>query len=176
MDHEEETLVVNSPTKGERLAGMDTLNWNKVSRQKYVLLTGLFVFAYVYSLVLSPKIIYKENWPWNKINSVHRSCLVSFQDCRICEILTQYRGDNYFIESIVYDLSNCLATFWSVTHFVFFAVLGFIEPLLFWTFFLIGVGFESMEYYVLDCHDWLDIGYNTLGLLTGMFLHKLLLS
>jgi hypothetical protein len=72
---------------------------------------------------------------------------------------------------------------WPVTHFIFYAILGFFFPQCFIFLMLVGLFWEGIETILntitniyngksINCYDWIhgnirDIGYNVLGYLVG---------
>lgn len=137
---------------------------------RYILVIFLFIVAYAYSLEFAPwsKQCTKE---WcGKMNNIHESCLVGCNE--YTKPLTTFRGQSYIIGGDPEKnnrMKNCLITFWGFTHYMLFAIVGFIAPELFWEMFLLGCGFELFEHAKFDCHDALDIGLNTAGFLTGQY-------
>lgn len=85
------------------------------------------------------------------------------------------RGSNYFIgdgpnaEVDNARIQSCLMTFWGLTHFAMHFLLGYVVPTQhgFVVSFVGGVLFELWEYSAHDCHDALDILYNTAGWYAG---------
>jgi len=73
----------------------------------------------------------------------------------------------------VYANGNCLVSSWNVSHILAYMVLGYFLPDFFLETLIIGIVFESIES-VNNCHDVLDVFYNSIGYLMGMALHKYL--
>jgi hypothetical protein len=88
--------------------------------------------------------------------------------------LLKFRGKNYFLTSQIEE-SDCLFTFWSLTHFILYLVLGLLTPDFFWLTLGIGIFFEILENMTLDCHDVLDVLWNSAGFLLGFLLNMALL-
>ncbi len=97
--------------------------------------------------------------------------------------LDSYRGKDYYVLKQRTDTDEksaqlkdtaqrCVVTAWSMAHFLFYALLAFVAPKLFWPIFLISVVWELLEYLVSDCHDVLDIFWNFAGLLVGVYLRQ----
>lgn len=125
---------------------------------KYLLLCLILTIAYIYSIILAPKLINNE-----KINNIHESCFINCK-YNICNLSS--RGDNYYINSSKTS-EKCMMTFWGFTHVLLYTILGFLFPDMFIQLFLLGIIFEIYEKYKFDCHDTLDIYFNTIGLLIG---------
>lgn len=146
-------------------------NINKIS-----ILLVFFILSYFYCFVYAPGIIGElDTSTFNgKMNKIHESCIYGCDGDDVCPHLTQYRGDSYYIGSMnsekLKKLKKCLVTWWSLTHFITYLVLGYLFPEYFWPLFLFGVLFEIYERYMYRCEDGLDIIYNTLGLITGVYL------
>lgn len=68
-------------------------------------------------------------------------------------------------------------TGWSCLHVVLYMFLGFLSPKYWWLMLIISVVWELFEFQQpQDCHDLLDLGWNSTGLLIGMGLRKVLLK
>ena len=103
-----------------------------------------------------------------------------FDKCWVGEsndhVLQALRGNNYWMSLTEKPKPRfCLFTTWALTHVILYAIIGFMYPTMFWPAFLIGVGFEILEWVTFDCHDILDIVWNSVGFFLGAML-KLLLS
>lgn len=81
--------------------------------------------------------------------------------------LGRIRGSNYFLTPSGRHSGYCLVTTWAVTHIALYAVLGFLFPNRFWETLAVGVVFEGLEWLTFDCHDMLDVVWNSLGFLLG---------
>lgn len=140
-----------------------------------------YVAAYMYALQFAVLVSNDENHSkFAKLNEIHEGCMIGCngQDTQ-CQAknqgqwwtsLTQYRGNNYYIGIDKTPNTSCFATFWSCSHFVLYLFLGYMAPDYFWTTFFIGGLFEFYEHKYYDCHDLLDIGFNTAGFVVGQFL------
>lgn len=96
-------------------------------------------------------------------------------------ILLRGRGTNYFLHNTrnataeqtntIIDYSkNCIVTYWGLSHFTLYFLLGLLAPNLFWISFTVNILFEYLEYRLANCHDFFDIVLNTAGLITGYYL------
>src|SRR5271169_2982863 len=138
------------------------------SAAKSILIILLFVAAYAYSLEFAPRAKQCDTGWCEEVNKVHESCILGCNE--YTKALTAGRGSDYIIGdngATNERISNCLVTFWGLTHFMLFAMVGFIAPWLFWEMFAVGCLFELYESYRFNCHDVLDVGLNTLGFLAG---------
>jgi hypothetical protein len=123
----------------------------------------IYIVAYLYSLWFATWAHVRTS----KLNNLHKSCLYR---CPTCTNITKYRGDNYYISIGKGKQSDCLFTFWSFMHMLIYAALGYFCPNLFWETLIAGISFEVFEYGVYDCHDPLDVLYNTIGFGLGYYL------
>ncbi len=134
--------------------------------QQYIVAIIIYIIAYLYCLVYAPTIAKNKSG----LNKLHEACLFS---CDSCNILTKTRGKNYYISTTMTDEEKkksefCLLTWWGFAHFMLYSIIGFICPDIFWETFVIGIGFEVYEHSPhLDCHDELDIVWNSMGFLAG---------
>lgn len=156
------------------------MDQQKKNTQLYCIALG-YLAAYVYALQFAVHISKDENRKqFTKLNEIHEGCMIGCdgQNTQCQEqhqkkwwtSLTQYRGKNYYIGIDKTVNPSCFATFWSSSHFVLYFFLGYTAPDYFWTTFMIGALFECYEYQYYDCHDLLDIGFNTTGFLLGKLL------
>lgn len=100
--------------------------------------------------------------------------------------LHETRGQNFNVDSTLEEedpvkyaenkekINTCLGTGWSALHFLLYFILGFLAPKLLWLTLIIGVLFEVFESFV-DCHDLLDVAYNTGGAVAGAALRMAVL-
>jgi lipid-A-disaccharide synthase-like uncharacterized protein len=146
--------------------------YDKIVYGQFIYVIILYTIAYVYSLVYAPAIAKDSN---NIINSYHESCIYG---CQVCSKVTGGRGNNYYISNMNPEkksiLSQCLLSFWGLTHFMLYFIIGIVAPNLFWETAIVGAGFEVFEYFKYDCADPLDVIWNSLGFLTGKATLKLL--
>lgn len=97
------------------------------------------------------------------------------EQCWIQSIVTvrPLRGQNYMLTGAESSREFCLVTTWSIAHFLMYTLIGFIFPRYFWQSFAIGVAFEGLEWMTLDCHDVLDIVWNSCGFAFGAWLRQM---
>lgn len=144
---------------------------------QYIIAAILLIIAYYYCIHVV-QIWNKAPDGWKaRINAVHEMCLVQ---CDSPTITSKLRGSNYYIGVMNQQkrekLSKCLVTFWSMTHFVLYGVIGFFCPDIFWEMLAVGTAFEVYEKTQYGCHDWTDIAFNTLGYYAGSRLRRLIRS
>lgn len=99
------------------------------------------------------------------------------------EKITCKRGKGYFLlngkqssDEERENLKYCFFTMWSAIHIILYTLLGFFCPSLFLVTLCIGIVFEIIECCTFDCHDILDIIYNSSGFGIGYGLHQLFAS
>lgn len=80
------------------------------------------------------------------------------------------RGSNYFLTPNGRPKGYCLITTWAMTHVVLYGVLGYLFPERFWETFIIGALFEGVEWVTFDCHDMLDLIWNSIGFFIGVYM------
>lgn len=100
---------------------------------------------------------------------MHESCIIKYGKSLPCDI--SYRGKNYYINSNK-TTAECYVAFWGMTHFLLYAILGYLHPTRFIEFNTIGILFELYEKKYYDCHDSLDILLNMSGFMLGSHLTK----
>ena len=62
-------------------------------------------------------------------------------------------------------------TLWSISHFFIYLLGTLLIPKLWWAFLGVGALWEIYEY-GRDCHDWLDIVWNSFGIATALLISK----
>ena len=139
---------------------------------QYIALCVILVIAYAYLhyLFFYPCEWFKKSKYFNPINEYTEQCFIKCDEvgCGACDI--SLRGENYIVdgsEEVKKITKDCLLTYWGVTHFMLYVVIGFFCPDLFIQTLILGIGWEYYEYRVFNCHDTLDIVLNTAGFITG---------
>ena len=61
-------------------------------------------------------------------------------------------------------------TYWQLTHYLTRVFLGYFCPKYWKIIFIIDFGWETLECYKWGAHNWYDLVWNMLGLITGMML------
>src|ERR1700678_1149093 len=105
----------------------------------------ILTIAYIYSMIIAPSLV--NNQMFSKLNQLHESCIIKCGNlpCNISD-----RGNKYYIGSDK-NADGCYVTFWGMTHFLLYAILGYLYPHRFLEFSLIGVLFELYEKRYYDC-------------------------
>lgn len=138
---------------------------------QYIVLVILYICAYWYSLKFAVALNDCHTPQCERLRAAHEGCM-----CHANVDLSPIRGGHYYIGTMNAEkqarLNGCVTTFWSASHFALYTALGFFAPSLFWPTFAIGVGFEFYEKYAFDCHDVLDVAYNSCGFLVGRALNR----
>lgn len=94
----------------------------------------------------------------------------------------------YAATDTVITIGNCELDWWSVTHFMFYIVLGFAFPHLWKLLLICSICWELLEYFtgcieksikgegslVYWCGKWSDLFVNTSGFIVGLFLRYIL--
>ena len=136
----------------------------------YLLVALIYIIAYIYSIEFAPRIAGATTGWQGCVNAVHESCVAG---CHVGMCQLSVRGSNYYIGSTdaakAQALDQCLVTFWGLSHFLLYSVLGFVAPHMFWETFAVGVAFEIYEAHTFDCHDTFDVVLNTAGFFAGRF-------
>ena len=92
--------------------------------------------------------------------------------------LRNNRGRNYYLNNangVDKDVTpNCMLTIWGLSHVILYMILGWFVPDMFWETFFIGIAFEYLEKNTFDCHDILDIMWNSIGFLIGKYFRRFL--
>ena len=142
---------------------------------KYMIMLYLFALVFIsLERYIETLIENKDNWFANTFNAG----LIHFKSDHT-EKITCKRGKGYFLKNGKQNaeqcdnLKYCVFTMWSFMHFIFYILIGFFCPSLFFLTLSIGIIFEIFEYFTFDCHDILDVVYNSSGFGVGYLLHKL---
>ena len=151
-----------------------------IKNQSYIL-----VFLYSVCIVgfLIAYLIKIYNKKYNvAIDKYNQLCMV-YNKSDIVQKLTKHRGIQYYFNGhleniddkkiILYKRKYCLVTFWSMSHIILYTLIGFFCPSLFIPSFAIGVIWEGLEKKFCNCHDLVDIMYNSIGFGIGYILNKL---
>lgn len=71
------------------------------------------------------------------------------------------------------DIIPDLLTGWQVTHLLTRVICGFVAPKYWMLMFGVDLSWEFTEYFLWKNHNWLDIVWNTIGILIGIYLRYL---
>lgn len=134
--------------------------------QEWILLAVLIVFNLWATFFISANNF--SLWTSSK------NCIVSCP--KILKPLLKTRGDNYFLNkdgpTPEAELRNCLLSTWGLSHIIMYALITFIVPRLWWVVLISGIVWEIYESKHLGCQDFLDIGWDSLGVYMGYSLAK----
>jgi uncharacterized protein YacL len=128
----------------------------------------------------------KEHAYQDGLSKYMYECLYLY-DSPLSKKLTSTRGSNYYTISDIHiskDLTeeeklehknkhkNCLISVWAFTHVFLYIIIGFYCPNLFIQCFILGAFFELVEKKLGDCHDALDVIFNSIGFVIGYHINK----
>lgn len=142
---------------------------------EYNAYSTLFIIYFISGVKLWIMAQLMKKYTWAK--NLSKICLIR-SPSKLWDIIKNYRGKNYYltvIEEETMDIEkNCLFTVWALCHFILYTFLGFFAPERFWETLLIGSLFEIFENLSADCHDALDLTWNSLGFMFGRYLHQII--
>jgi hypothetical protein len=146
----------------------------KYTFKNIMLILIILSMAYIYCFTLAPIIdSIKGNTIIETIRKIHRMCYFDCNSKNCNDIITTFRGENYFLTDSELDqknINNCIITFWGLSHILLYFILTFLLPSFYIEFFIFGIIFEIYEYYFFKCHDIMDIFLNTIGIIIGKYL------
>ena len=135
----------------------------KTFPQQLLLLIVFFGFSFLGTLFLgmiSFKFVTNSN-----------NCLL-----RSPSILQKYSntGKNYYLKkNNNYATKKCLLPGWAVLHIILYSIISFFIPQLWYLSFIVGIIWELFEYYY-NAEFWLDIFWNSVGIIIGSSLRRLI--
>ena len=142
--------------------------------KQIIVILILYIIAYVYSIVFAPSIAGKKDGILGYVNDIHKTSLISLDGA---EVLTQWRGDNYYIsdmsDELAAKLKTCLLSAWGAMHIFLYTFIGYFAPDYFWETFVVGAAFEWYECLEYNCEDPLDLAWNSIGFMMGKSLRTL---
>ncbi len=158
------------------------------SKTQYKFMTFIYIII-LYATLIIIKISEKKHKFGNSLYNLIQDCVIYIKHPVVAK-LTSMRGKNNFtVNDVEKNLKNkikqknaknndkyCLLSLWALTHIFLYMLIGFFCPDLFIPSFIIGVIYEIVEKYALDCHDVLDIFYNSLGFGIGFGINKMVFS
>lgn len=130
-------------------------------------LAKLYILSFISLIAVA--ILLATRW-FPQLENIIEKCWI---DGEFTSNLKFLRGPQYTLTGNEPKKEFCLVTTWGVSHFIMYAVIGYMFPQFFWESFAIGVAFEGLEWATLECHDVLDIAWNTFGFVFGAWLRKL---
>lgn len=160
-------IEIKSPFGGREKIGVLTLSLFII----FIIVTLIYCFS------ITPALANRKDELSQKITAINESCIFG---CLDCVKYTKIRGKDYFIDSMNKEkeeqMKHCVLTFWGLTHYLTYIIVGYLFPSMFIESMSIGIAFEYFEYFSYDCHDLLDVIFNFLGFLTGFLLRKKMLN
>ena len=131
-------------------------------------LVNVYFFALL-AVFLCISVVYAQ---WLKpLSSLFQTCW--FGEKPLTSWMQKLRGNNYWLSTGgTQQQKYCLITSWAVSHVVLYAIIGYMFPNMFWHTLLIGISYEILEWCTLECHDVLDIVWNSVGFLIGAAIKK----
>jgi hypothetical protein len=164
------------------------------SKTQYKFMTYIYIII-LYATLIIVKISEKKHKYGIGMYNLIQDCVI-YTEHPIVAKLTSFRGKNDFtVNNIEKNLENniknniekqnknekdnhkyCILSLWALTHIFLYMLIGFFCPDLFIPSFLIGVIYEIVEKYSFECHDALDIFYNSLGFGIGFAINKMVFN
>lgn len=159
--------------------------YNKEKQYRYLICTALvfLFFTIIHISVALHRGKYRD------------ACLSFFSDSYIhikddwITKITQFRGKNTvsilgvdnekspeLINKFSICLNNALLNSWHLIHMFNQFLYGLFVPYLFYFISIFGIAFELFEYFFTQCHDIIDIVYNTIGLSIGVVIHFMIFN
>jgi len=129
--------------------------------------------AMIYLISIIVLVIVLAGLKNEKIKNIVEYCPVPINENSKHKWLLKLRGNNYQItkQGLKSSLTkNCLITLWGISHAALYSIIGYCCPDMFLESFIIGVGFETWEVILMDCHDVLDIVWNSIGFMIGYYI------
>lgn len=143
---------------------------DKIPTNSYKVLA--FIYGISFVLLLSTGLVFLG---LPNIRKIFDHCFISSPPT-LYNFVKNYRGSNYYLRpQIEYteDQQRCLYTSWALTHTILYFIIGFILPDLFWQSLIVGIIFEYLEDWQHDCHDILDVVWNSIGFILGAGFRRL---
>ena len=145
------------------------LSWNNVSALKLIFFI-LFVVGLNYY-------IFHINGGGSNVNTTtdHKSsgpfdtCLITCKN-QICKNITSNSRESNYSLGITSNahVDDCIFTGWEFSHVILHMFLGYYFNI--YISVSLSVLFEIYEHYVYNCASWLDLFWNTFGLLIGIYI------
>ena len=90
-------------------------------------------------------------------------------NCKVCSIITYDINGNIKKKQMKYP---CIFNGWNLSHVLLYMLLTVLFPKYYILFFICGVIYEMGES-IISLQNWLDILWNLIGILLGLFILKL---
>ena len=163
---------------------LDRINYNNIynhiiqCRYEYVYLLGICIISLIFLNVVSFNYDAKEKH-LPVIDLLHdklNTCSIYVKSTLFKKYGPMLRGDNYVVDMPSEEnkqfIETCMITTYNIVHYVYYLIVTMICPRLWIELLVICVGFEVYEYYRWNCHDYTDILYNVLGIISGLLIRK----
>jgi hypothetical protein len=148
----------------------ELVSWNNVTTTNALILFVFLIFIFWYIFIFME---FKTTSAFiNKISTYQDyKCFIPCKK-EICTNITKtMRDSNYLVDSLKQP-NECIFTFWEFSHIILHMLIGY-----YYNAYIsigIGVGFEIFEHYVYNCGSFMDLFYNSLGLLIGVSIRSLI--
>jgi hypothetical protein len=151
--------------------------------QKITIIT-MAIIALIFIMRILPYILNKNFFFTNLAKRIHYGCLFTCDADQCKNVTDKWRSSNYFINDMIKEKvpenkeqreiyqKSCILSSWGVSHYVLYMIFGIIAPTYLKTSIFIGIFFEIVEHYAWKCGDILDVLWNTVGFLTGQYIHS----
>lgn len=154
-----------------------------VSKFNQYLIVAFIAFISTSALFVINFLLVKKHSYRDGLYKYTHECLYSCNS-PITSFLTSTRGKNYYgmtdesdqtsspEERAKIEKKDCLVSVWAFTHIFLYIIIGFYCPDLFFPTLLIGIFFEYAEKLYSNCHDALDVVFNSIGFGIGYKINK----
>lgn len=151
--------------------------YSVTKNKQFIIMSGFYFFAFVLCYVIN-QLLATEHEYNSGLNKFIYECLFS-SETKISKLLTSSRGTEYYLTLPKYkylNKKNCLVSMWAFTHLGLYTMIGLFCPDLFYCSLVVGILFELSEYITKDCHDILDVVFNTIGFGIGYQINRFFLK
>ena len=161
--------------------------YNSSRTIQYIILGFIYILSFLFVLFIN-KMLSIEHTHGDGLYKLVYECIF-FNETNFCKKLTSTRGKKYYTISgnkksinaeddkkFEKNQEYCLVSLWALTHTYLYIIIGFFCPNLFIESLIIGALFEYFEKVKWDCHDGLDVIFNSFGFIIGYLLNKFILK
>jgi hypothetical protein len=151
-----------------------------IKNQIYIL---IFLYALCGVGFMTAYLIKIHNKKYDKAIDRYNQLCLYYNKSEIIQKFTKKRGIQYYFngklndmddkKTILYKRKYCVVSFWSMSHIILYTLIGFFCPSLFLLSFASGVIWEGIEKKFCNCHDLIDIIYNSIGFSVGYMINKI---
>ena len=156
-----------------------------IQNKQYIILFFIYIISFALVLLIN-KILSTEHSYSDGLYKYMYECIY-YNESPICKKLTSTRGSKYYTISGERKVTNdddkklfeknqsyCIVSLWALLHIILYIIIGFYCPNLFIPSLIIGALFEYFENLQWDCHDALDVAFNSFGFGIGYVLNKII--